>query len=91
MGLHNDNNAGCRDGSPLTHSSKLKGNLMVIHGTGNNNVHYQNFEMWTNELIKNNKLFNMLSYPMRDHGISQGKYTKRHLRMSMEKFWKDNL
>ncbi|HQW93232.1 MAG TPA: S9 family peptidase [Ferruginibacter sp.] len=91
MGLPGDNVAGYRDGSPLTHAGKLEGNLMIIHGTGDDNVHYQNFEMLANELIKNNKLFTMLSYPMRDHGISQGKNTTLHMRRSMEKFWKDNL
>ena len=91
MGLPNDNVAGYRDGSPLTHAGKLEGNLMIIHGTGDDNVHYQNFEMLANELIKNNKLFTMLSYPMRDHGINQGKNTTLHMRRSMEKFWKDNL
>jgi len=91
MGLPNDNVAGYREGSPLTHAGKLEGNLMIIHGTGDDNVHYQNFEMLVNELIKNNKLFTMLSYPMRDHGISQGKNTTLHMRRSMEKFWKDNL
>jgi dipeptidyl-peptidase-4 len=91
MGLPNDNVAGYRDGSPLTHAGKLQGNLMIIHGTGDDNVHYQNFEMLVNELVKNNKLFTMLSYPMRDHGISQGKNTTLHMRRSMEKFWKDNL
>ena len=91
MGLPNDNVAGYRDGSPLTHAGNLQGNLMIIHGTGDDNVHYQNFEMLVNELIKNNKLFTMLSYPMRDHGISQVKNTTLHMRRSMEKFWKDNL
>ena len=91
MGLPNDNVAGYRDGSPLTHAGKLEGNLMIIHGTGDDNVHYQNFEMLANELIKNNKLFTMLSYPMRDHSISQGKNTTLHMRRSMEKFWKENL
>ncbi len=91
MGLPNDNIAGYRDGSPLTHAGKLEGNLMIIHGTGDDNVHYQNFEMLVNELIKNNKLFTMLSYPMRDHSIRQGENTTLHMRRSMEKFWKDNL
>ena len=91
MGLPNDNVEGYRNGSPLTHAGKLEGNLMIIHGTGDDNVHYQNFEMMANELIKNNKLFTMLSYPMRDHSISQGKNTTLHMRRSMEKFWKENL
>ena len=91
MGLPNDNVEGYREGSPITHAKKLQGNLMIMHGTADDNVHYQNFEMLVNELVKNNKLFTMLSYPMRDHGISQGKNTTLHMRRSMEKYWKDNL
>jgi dipeptidyl-peptidase 4 len=91
MGLPSDNVEGYREGSPVTHASKLKGNLMIIHGTADDNVHYQNFELLANELIKHNKLFSMLSYPMRDHGINQRENTTLHMRRSMEKFWKDNL
>lgn len=91
MGLPSDNVEGYREGSPVTHASKLKGNLMIIHGTADDNVHYQNFELLANELIKNNKLFSMFSYPMRDHSINQRENTTLHMRRSMEKFWKDNL
>ena len=91
MGLPNDNVEGYKEGSPVTHAGKLKGNLMIIHGTADDNVHYQNFELLANELIKNNKLFSMLSYPMRDHGIRQRENTTLHMRRSMEKFWKENL
>lgn len=91
MGLPSDNVEGYREGSPVTHASKLKGNLMIIHGTADDNVHYQSFELLANELIKHNKLFSMLSYPMRDHSISQRENTTLHMRRSMEKFWKDNL
>lgn len=91
MGLPDDNKVGYKEGSPLTHASKLKGNLFIIHGTGDDNVHYQNFEMLANELIKNNKLFHMMSYPMRDHSINQRENTTLHMRRSMEDFWKKNL
>lgn len=91
MGLPQDNVAGYRDGSPLTHASKLEGNLLIMHGTGDDNVHYQNFEMLVNELIKHNKLFSMMSYPMRDHGINQRENTTLQMRRTMEKFWKENL
>lgn len=91
MGLPDDNKYGYKEGSPLTHASKLQGKLMIIHGTGDDNVHYQNFEMLVNELIKNNKLFSMMSYPNRDHGIWQGVNTTLHLRRTMENFWKLNL
>jgi len=91
MGLPNDNKYGYKEGSPLTHANKLTGNLMIIHGTADDNVHYQNFEMLVNELIKNNKLFTMMSYPMRDHGIWQRENTTLHMRRTMEQYWKKNL
>jgi dipeptidyl-peptidase-4 len=91
MGLPDDNAEGYREGSPVTHAKKLQGNLLIMHGTGDDNVHYQNFEMLVNELIKNNKLFSMMSYPMRDHGINQGVNTTLHVRRTMEQFWKKNL
>ena len=59
------------DGSPITYAKNLKGNLLYIHGTGDDNVHYQNAEMLANELIKHKKIFYMLSYPNRSHGIRE--------------------
>lgn len=91
MGLPKDNAEGYREGSPITHAKNLKGNLLIMHGTADDNVHYQNFEMLVNELIKHNKLFSMMSYPMRDHGISQRENTTLHLRRTMEQYWKKNL
>jgi dipeptidyl-peptidase-4 len=91
MGLPSDNPIGYKEGSPITHAGKLKGNLMIIHGTADDNVHYQSFEKLANELIKNNKLFTMMSYPMRDHSISQRENTTIHMRRTMEQFWKNNL
>ncbi|HNR07322.1 MAG TPA: S9 family peptidase [Saprospiraceae bacterium] len=91
MGLPEDNPDGYREGSPVTHANKLQGKLLLIHGTGDDNVHYQNFEIMVNELIKHNKLFSMMSYPMRDHGINQGINTTLHMRRTMEQFWKKNL
>jgi dipeptidyl-peptidase-4 len=91
MGLPSENKEGYHDGSPINHASKLEGNLMIIHGTADDNVHYQSFEMLVNELIKNNKLFSMMSYPMRSHGINERDNTSLHLRRTMEAFWKNNL
>lgn len=91
MGLPDDNKEGYREGSPITHAKNLTGNLLIMHGTGDDNVHYQNFEMLVNELIKHNKLFSMMSYPMRDHGINQGVNTTLQMRRTMEQFWKKNL
>lgn len=91
MGLPGDNQQGYSEGSPITHAKKLNGNLLIMHGTGDDNVHYQNFEMLVNELVKHNKLFSMQAYPMRDHSISQGVNTTLHLRRTMEQYWKKNL
>jgi dipeptidyl-peptidase-4 len=91
MGLLQDNPKGYHDGSPLYYAGNLRGRLMIIHGTGDDNVHYQSFEMLVNELIRNNKLFDMFSYPMRSHGIYERENTSLHLRETMERFWKNNL
>lgn len=91
MGLLSDNTEGYKNGSPINFARYLKGNLLIIHGTADDNVHYQSFEMLVDELIKNNKLFSMMSYPMRTHSISERANTSYHLRETMEKFWKANL
>lgn len=91
MSTPQDNPEGYKDGSPITHAHKLEGKLLIIHGTADDNVHYQNFEMLTNELIKHNKLFDQMIYPMRSHGIYERENTSYHLRQTMEKFWLENL
>jgi len=91
MSTPQDNPEGYRDGSPITHAHNLQGNLLIMHGTADDNVHYQSFEMLTNELIKHNKLFSQMSYPMRSHGIYERENTTYHLRQTMEKFWLENL
>ncbi len=91
MSTPQDNPEGYRDGSPITHAHKLEGDLLIMHGTADDNVHYQSFEMLTNELIKHNKLFSQMSYPMRAHGISERENTSYHVRQTMEKFWLENL
>ena len=88
MGLLEDNEANYIEGSPITHVKKLEGNLMIMHGTADDNVHYQSFERLTNELIKHNKLFDMMSYPMRSHGIRERENTSYHVRETMVRYWK---
>jgi dipeptidyl-peptidase-4 len=66
-------------GSPVTYAKNLKGNLLYIHGTGDDNVHYNNAEMLVNELIKYNKQFQFMAYPNRTHSISEGEGTLEHL------------
>ena len=79
MGLPQENREDFVKGSPITYAKNLKGNLLYIHGTGDDNVHYANAEMLINELIKHNKQFQLMSYPNRTHGISEGEGTSLHL------------
>lgn len=65
--------------SPITYAKSLKGNLLYIHGTGDDNVHYNNAEMLVNELIKQGKQFQIMPYPNRSHGIYEGEGTTAHL------------
>lgn len=77
-------------GSPITHAKNLKGNLLLIHGTGDDNVHYNNAEQMVNELIKHGKTFQMMSYPNRSHSISEGEGTAKHLALTFTKFLKEH-
>lgn len=79
MGLPQENLEDIQKGSPVTYAKNLKGNLLYIHGTGDDNVHYNNAEMLLNELIKYNKQFQFMAYPNRTHGISEGEGTSKHL------------
>jgi dipeptidyl-peptidase 4 len=91
MGLPADNPGGYRDGSPISHAEGLRGNLLMIHGTGDDNCHYQNCERLVDRLIALNKPFSMLAYPNRSHSISEGANTSRHLYESMTRFLERNL
>lgn len=90
MGLPKENAEDYKNGAALTHAKNLKGNLLFIHGTGDDNVHYQNVEMLTNELVKHGKMFQMMSYPNRTHGISEGEGTSNHLAALFTKYIKEN-
>jgi dipeptidyl-peptidase-4 len=84
------NPAGYDDNSPITHVNKLKGNLLLIHGTGDDNVHFQNAVDLVNALIKADKQFDSFYYPNRNHGISGGN-TSWHLYNMMTDFIKNKL
>ena len=90
MGLPQENMEDYVKGSPITYAKNLKGNLLYIHGTGDDNVHYQNAEMLLNELIKYNKQFQFMAYPNRTHGISEGEGTFAHLSTLYTSYLKKN-
>lgn len=79
MGLKAENPEDFIEGSPVTYAKNLEGNLLVMHGTGDDNVHYQNTEVLINELVKHNKMFQVMPYPNRSHGIYEGENTSRHV------------
>ena len=78
-GLPQDHPEEWKQSSPVTFAGQLKGNLLVVHGTGDDNVHYQGTEALVNALVAANKPFSMMSYPNRSHGIFEGPNTTRHL------------
>jgi len=91
MGLPDDNEKGYENGSPITFAHQLDGNLLIVHGTGDDNVHYQSCEALINELIKHNKQFSVMVYPGRSHSIKEGENTKRHLYEVLTRYLKENL
>ncbi|MGI8950909.1 MAG: S9 family peptidase [Chitinophagaceae bacterium] len=79
MGLPQENKQDFINGSPITYAKNLQGNLLYIHGTGDDNVHYSNAEMLINQLIKYNKQFQFMPFPNRSHGIFEGEGTREFL------------
>ncbi len=88
MGLPQENMEDYTAGAATTHAKNLKGNLLLIHGTTDDNVHFQNAEMLVNELVKHNKLFQYMAYPGRSHGLGEGEGTFRHLATMCTQFLK---
>jgi dipeptidyl-peptidase 4 len=91
MGLPADNAEGYRLGSPLAHAAGLKGDLLLIHGTGDDNGHYQGTEKLINELIALNKRFTVMPYPARSHAIDEGNNTVPHFYSLMTNYLHDHL
>ena len=89
-GLPQDNAAGYDKGSPLTYAKNLRGRLLIVHGTGDDNVHFQNTEMMVNALVAANRQFSLMTYPNRNHSISGGT-TRQHLYTLLTKFVEENL
>lgn len=79
MGLPQENREDFVAGSPITYAKNLQGNLLYVHGTGDDNVHYKNAEELLNALIRYNKIFQFMAYPNRSHGIYEGEGTRQHL------------
>ena len=88
---HLENAADYREGSPLTFAAKLQGNLLVVHGSGDDNVHYQGTERLVNALVAANRPFTMMVYPNRTHCICEGDQTTLHLFSLLTRYLQQNL
>jgi len=91
MGLPQDNVEGYTQGSPITHAAGLAGNLLLIHGTADDNVHYQSTEQLVDRLIELNKTFSLMIYPDRSHSFDEKANTMRHLYNLMTDFLIEHL
>ncbi len=91
MGLPAENADGYRLGSPIYHAEGLSGKLLLIHGTGDDNVHYQGTERLIDRLIQLRKSFDVMVYPNRSHSISEGDGTSLHLYSRIARYFAENL
>lgn len=85
-GLIDENRAGYDRGSPISYVAGKQGDLLLVHGGGDDNVHYQNSEILINALVAANQSFEFMEYPNRTHCICQGKNTQAHLYGMMTRF-----
>ncbi|MEL0035977.1 MAG: prolyl oligopeptidase family serine peptidase, partial [Gammaproteobacteria bacterium] len=90
-GLLDEYAANYTEAAPLTHAKNLVGKLLLVHGTGDDNVHYQGSERLINELIKHNRQFDFMAYPNRRHGIVEGKGTSLHLYTMQTNYFVEHL
>jgi dipeptidyl-peptidase 4 len=91
MGLPQDNAEGYRKGSPINFADGLEGRLLIIHGSGDDNVHYQGTERLVNRLVQLNKPFDLMVYPNRSHAISEGEGTQLHVYSKIGHYLLDSL
>lgn len=91
MGLPEDNVEAYRRASPITYADSLRGRLLLVHGSGDDNVHFQNSEALINALVAANRPFTMMDYPNRTHCICEGSNTSRHLLELLSRYLQENL
>jgi len=91
MGLPEQNAKGYHDGSPINFAEGLKGKLLIVHGSGDDNVHFQGTELLINRLIELGKPFDMMDYPNRTHSISEGPGTSLHIHSLIARYLEQNV
>jgi dipeptidyl-peptidase 4 len=91
MGLPQGNPDGYRAGSPIHFAEGLRGRLLVIHGSGDDNVHFQGTERLVNRLVELGKRFDFMEYPNRSHAISEGESTSLHIHSLLARYLWEHL
>ena len=91
MGLPQENVDGYRLGSPINFAEGLKGQLLIVHGSGDDNVHYQGTERLINRLVELRKPFDVMVYPNRTHSISEGPGTSVHVYRAIARYFLEHL
>jgi len=91
MGLPSENAEGYRIGSPINFASGLRGKLLIIHGTGDDNVHFQGTQRLINRLVELGKPFDFMEYPNRTHAISEGEGTSLHIYSLIARYFEEHL
>ena len=91
MGLPKDNAQGYRRGSSIHFAAGLKGKLLLVHGTGDDNVHFQGTERLINRLVELGKPFDVMVYPNRTHAIAEGPGTTSHVHQLIARYFLENL
>jgi dipeptidyl-peptidase-4 len=91
MGLPQENEAGYKLGSPIHFAEGLNGRLLIVHGSGDDNVHYQGTERLVNRLVQLGKRFDLMVYPNRSHAISEAEGTSLHIYSLIARYLIENL
>jgi dipeptidyl-peptidase 4 len=91
MGVPEQNADGYRRGSSINFADGLKGRLLVVHGSGDDNVHFQGTERLVNRLVELGKPFDLMVYPNRTHSISEGPGTTPHIYQLIARYFVTNL
>jgi dipeptidyl-peptidase-4 len=91
MGLPKDNAAGYQAGSPINFAEGLRGNLLIVHGSGDDNVHFQGTELLVNRLVELGKQFDFMEYPERTHSLAEGAGTHYHLYCLLARYLEEHI
>jgi dipeptidyl-peptidase 4 len=91
MGLPQDNPDGYKAGSPINFADGLSGKLLLVHGSDDDNVHYQGTELLINRLVELGKPFDFMVYPGRTHALTEGPGTEYHLYSLLARYLEEHL